>query len=67
MLYPPDVERTASATVLIEEREDLAVVSRLLGHSNLSTTADVCAHLTRGVQQHEADRMDALLSRATGS
>jgi integrase len=59
--------RYACATLLIEEGEDLAVVSRLLGHSNLSTTADVYAHLTRGMQQRAADRIDALLSRPTGS
>lgn len=55
--------RHACATLLIEHGEELAVVSRLLGHANLSTTADVYAHLTRGMQQRAADRMDAVLRR----
>jgi site-specific recombinase XerD len=49
---------------LIEQGEELAVVSRLLGHANLSTTADVYAHLTRGMQQRAADRMDTILGRS---
>ena len=57
--------RHACATLLLERGEDLAVVSKLLGHSNLSTTADVYAHLTRGMQQRAADRMDAILGRAS--
>lgn len=56
--------RHACATLLIEQGEELAVVSRLLGHANLSTTADVYAHLTRGMQQRAADRMDAILGRS---
>ncbi|MGI8929430.1 MAG: tyrosine-type recombinase/integrase [Candidatus Limnocylindrales bacterium] len=55
--------RHACATLLIEHGEELAVVSRLLGHANLSTTADVYAHLTRGMQQRAADRMDAVPRR----
>ncbi len=39
----------------------------MLGHSNLSTTADVYAHLTRDMQQRAADRMDAILGRASGT
>jgi len=56
--------RHACATLLIEQGEELAVVSRLLGHANLSTTADVYAHLTRGMQQRAADRMDTILGRS---
>jgi integrase len=56
--------RHACATLLIEQGEDLAVVSRMLGHSNLSTTADVYAHLTRAMQQRAADRMDFILRRS---
>jgi integrase len=59
--------RHACATLLLERGEELAVVSRLLGHANLSTTADVYAHLTRGMQQRAADRMDEILHRSTGA
>jgi integrase len=40
---------------------DLAVISKLLGHSSFSTTANVYAHLTRDTQRRAADRMDAIL------
>ncbi|TAM55773.1 MAG: site-specific integrase, partial [Chloroflexota bacterium] len=40
--------RHAAATLLLERGEDLAVISKMLGHSNLGTTADVYAHLTLG-------------------
>lgn len=56
--------RHACATLLIEQGEELTVVSRLLGHANLATTADVYAHLTRGMQQRAADRMDVILTRS---
>ena len=36
--------RHAYATLMLEDGEELAVVSRSLGHSQLSTTADVYAH-----------------------
>ncbi|MFI5041366.1 MAG: tyrosine-type recombinase/integrase [Acidimicrobiales bacterium] len=54
--------RHAFATMQIEAGEDIAVVSRILGHSNLSTTADVYAHLTPVMQRRSADRMDRLLA-----
>jgi len=38
--------RHATATLLIEAGEELGVVSKILGHSNLGTTADIYAHLT---------------------
>ena len=38
--------RHCYATLMLEDGEDLAVVSRTLGHSQLATTADVYAHLT---------------------
>jgi len=54
--------RHAAATVLIEQGVDLAVVSRMLGHADLSTTADVYAHLTDRMLESAAERMDAALS-----
>jgi site-specific recombinase XerD len=49
---------------MLEDGEDLDMVSRILGHSNLSTTSDVYSHLTQARQQRAADRMDAILKRA---
>jgi site-specific recombinase XerD len=47
--------------MLLEAGEELAVVSRSLGHSNLSTTADVCAHVTPAMQERSAERVDRIL------
>jgi integrase len=59
--------RQAYATLLLEAGEDLAVISRSLGHANFSTTADVYAHLTPAMLERSAARMDAILGRrATG-
>ena len=37
------------------------VVQEVLGHSQLSTTADIYAHVTPELQRDAADRMGALL------
>jgi len=54
--------RHACATLLLEQGEDLAIVSKLLGHSSLTTTADVYAHLTHDMRRRAADRMDTILN-----
>jgi integrase len=51
--------------MLLEQGEDLAVVSKLLGHSSFNTTANVYAHLTRDMQRRAAARMDSILTPAT--
>lgn len=53
--------RHAAATVLIEQGVDLSVVSRMLGHSDLATTADVYGHLTDRMLQTAADKMERAL------
>jgi integrase len=55
--------RHACATLLLEHGEELAVVSRILGHAELSTTADIYAHLTPAMLERSAARMDAILAR----
>jgi integrase len=57
--------RHACATLLLEQGEELAVVSKILGHSNLATTADVYAHLTPAMGERVASRMDGILARRT--
>ncbi|MGZ3586701.1 MAG: site-specific integrase [Candidatus Limnocylindrales bacterium] len=59
--------RHACATLLIEQGEELGVVSKLLGHSTVSTTLDTYAHLTPAMGQRAAERMDAILRPAAGS
>ena len=46
---------------MLEDGEELAVVSRPLGHAGLSTTADVHAHLTNRMQERAAARIDSIL------
>lgn len=46
---------------MIESGEDLGVVSRILGHADLATTADAYAHLTPAMLDRAADRMEAIL------
>lgn len=55
--------RHAFATLMLEAGEELVVVSRALGHSNLATTADVYSHVTPAMQEHSATRMDGILTR----
>lgn len=58
--------RHAFATLHLEGGEELAVVSKMLGHANLSTTADVYAHLTTGMHARAAARMDGILRKTAG-
>ncbi len=53
--------RHAYATLMLEDGEELAVVSRSLGHTDLSTTADVYAHLTPAMLERAAARMDRII------
>jgi integrase len=53
--------RHAFATLALEAGEDLGVVSRILGHTTLATTADIYAHLTPAMLDRAAERMDAIL------
>ena len=53
--------RHAYATLMIQDGEELAVISKTLGHSNISTTADVYAHLTPAMLERSANRMDGIL------
>jgi integrase len=55
--------RHAYATLMLEDGEELAVISRSLGHSNISTTADVYAHLAPAMLERSAARMDTILGR----
>jgi site-specific recombinase XerC len=54
---------TPYATLMLEASEELAIMSRSLGHADLSTTADIHAHLTPTMLERSAARMDAILGR----
>jgi integrase len=53
--------RHAFARLQREDREELAVISRMLGHADFSTTANVYAHVTPASLQRSADRLDGIL------
>lgn len=55
--------RHAYATLMIEDGEEHSTVSRSLGHADISTTANIYAHLTPAMLQRSADRMDSILRR----
>jgi integrase len=54
--------RHACATLLLESGEELANISKLLGHSSLATTADFYGHLTPDISRRAANRMGAILA-----
>ena len=58
--------RHCFATLMLEDGEELAVVSKALGHSQLATTAGVYAHLTPAMLDRTAARMDRILTSRTG-
>jgi integrase len=55
--------RHACATLLLTGGEELAVISKVLGHSDFSTTLKVYAHLDPKRAKAAASRIDAALGR----
>lgn len=53
--------RHTCATLLLAQGVDLRVIMQILGHSTVSTTADIYIHVLPTLQQDAASRMDALL------
>ena len=53
--------RHTTATLLLEGGEDLGVVSRILGHSDYSTTSDVYAHLSRRMLGRAASHVETAM------
>ena len=53
----------ATATLLLTAGEELGVISRILGHSDLGVTLRVYAHLDPKRAQAAAGRIDAALDR----
>jgi integrase len=57
--------RHGRASMLLATGTDISVVSKMLGHSSISLTADTYSHLLAGVGQRAADAADALISRGS--
>jgi len=53
--------RHTCATLRLEQGEELAVVSRILGHASITTTANVYGHLTDAMLGRPAERTDTIL------
>ena len=53
--------RHACATLRLQQGEELAVVSRILGHASITTTANVYGHLTDAMLGRAAERTDVIL------
>jgi integrase len=66
----PDVPwhhvRHFAATAYLEAGEDLFVVSRILGHTSVATTASFYGHVQPVMLRGSAERMDELMTRGTG-
>jgi integrase len=64
--YSPYALRHYFASMLIADGTDLAKVKTLMGHTNISTTFDVYAHLIRKVENKKT-RRQGMIFQMTGS
>ena len=53
--------RHTYATLSLQNGDDLKTVSEALGHSDISTTANIYAHVTEKMRQESAARMETLI------
>jgi integrase len=56
--------RHSCATLLLAQGEALVVVRDILGHTQISTTADIYGHVLPDSHKHAVDGLDALLSES---
>jgi integrase len=56
--------RHTCATLLLERGADLYEVSKLLGHSSITITADTYGHFSQGMKRSLVDKMDAIIDDA---
>jgi integrase len=65
-LLPLYRRNTPSCSSGLATGEELAVISKMLGHADYSTTVDVYSHLSAERSKVAAARIDALLKRPRG-
>jgi integrase len=56
---------TPLPTLLLANGENAKVASKRLGHSTIVLTLDTSSHVLPGMQQQAADRIEALLFKAS--
>lgn len=54
--------RHFAATFLLDSQVPMLVVSRILGHSSMAITADICGHV---IEETAREAMEALGSRVS--
>ena len=57
--------RHGRASLLLAAGTDIALVSKMLGHSSITLTADTYSHLLDGVGRQAAEAADALIPRSS--
>jgi integrase len=57
--------RHSFASLMLSSGVELAVVSKLLGHSSLSITSDVYSHLVATIASDSVNRAAALIARTS--
>lgn len=55
--------RLGTATLLLAQGVDLRTISDILGHSQISTTADLYAHVAPQLKRGAADKLDQAFGR----
>jgi integrase len=55
--------RHSAASLFLASGADISTVSKLLGHSSIAVTADIYAHMLKGVGQRAVDGAAALIPR----